>query len=313
VIKNKNRTEAPARWSIRRLAKYLSISLLVGVFIAALLDIGLAWGYIWFLMHPGCPLDNQTVKAPAVEVWLQAGEGRRLMVWYSPPQNGAVVIALGGLEGALGGNLPPVHFLIERGYGALQIGSRACARPPLPVTLGAREADEVAAALEFLQAQREVQRVGIMGYSMGAAAAIRSAARYAEIEAVVAEGGYFNLGEDIVETGGNEPLARRIFYYTIAGAYWLQSGINPWEISPIEDLPAISPRAVLLIYGEHEASSGRAEAQYAAALEPRFLWIVPGGTHGGNYRQATQEYERRVLEFFDQTLTGNNPMVNFLP
>jgi len=302
VIKDKNRTEAPSRWSRERLAKYLGTSLLAGLVIAALLYLGLAWGYTWFLTHPGCPVDSQAVEAPAVEVWLQTGEGRRLKAWYSPPQNGAVVIALGGLEGALGGNLPPVQFLIEQGYGALQIGSRACAQPPLPVTLGAREAEEVATLLEFLDRQSIVKRVGIMGYSMGASAAIRAAARHGEIEAVVAEGGYFNLGEDIVEPGGAEPFSRHIFLYTIAAAYWLQSGRNPWEISPIDDLPAISPRPVLLIYGEHEASSGRAEAQFAAALEPRYLWIVPGGTHGGNYRLATQEYERRVLKFFNQAL-----------
>ncbi len=281
-------------------ARYVLISLLFGLVLAILIEIGLAWGFVWVLMHPGCSSKTVEAQAPTVEVWLQSGEGTQLKAWYSAPQNGVVIIALGGLEGALGGNLPPVSFLIERGYGVFQMDSRACARPAQPVTLGGREAEEVAAALDFLRGEKEIQQVGIMGYSMGGAAALRAAAMHPEIAAVVAEGGYFNLGDHIIEADGNEPFFRRIFLYTIAGAYWLQSGRNPWEISPIDDLPGISPRPVLLIYGEHEVSSGRAQAQFEAAREPRTLWIVEGGGHGQNYGLATEEYERRVLEFFNR-------------
>ena len=243
----------------------LALMLVLGPFVAALSLVVLAWGYIWFLMHPGCRDENPARGAPTVEVWLPVEEKAKLKAWFTPPSNGVVVIALGGLEGALGDRLPPVQFLIAQGYGALQIDSRACARPALAVTLGAREAEDVAAALEYLRQQGGVKQVGIFGYSMGAAAAIRAAARYPGIAAVAAEGGYYNLGEDIVESDGSDPFVRKIFLYTIAGAYRLQSGVNPWQISPISDLPKISPRPVLLIYGEQEAGSGRAEDQFAAA------------------------------------------------
>lgn len=288
-------------WRGGKWARYLFSGLIVGLLVVALIEIGLAWGYIWYLMHPDCPDEKPAIQAPAMEIWLQTPEGAQLRAWYSPTQNGAVIITLGGLEGALGERQPPARFLSERGFGVLQIDSRACAMPPLPVTLGAREAEDVAAALEYLQGQRGVEWIGVFGYSMGGAGAIRAAAKYPEIAAVVAEGGYFNLGEDIVETDG-QPLWRRIFLYAIAGSFWLQSGENPWGISPIDDLPAISPRPVLLIYGEQEADSGRAEAQYSAALEPRYLWIVPGGDHGRNHQQAPREYEQRVLHFFEEAL-----------
>jgi fermentation-respiration switch protein FrsA (DUF1100 family) len=164
---------------------------------------------------------------------------------------------------------------------------------------------DAAAGLAFLHTRAEVDpaRVGIFGFSMGGAGAIRTAARYPEISAVVAEGGYFNLGRDFVEPEVDEPLVRKVFLYTIAGVFWLRTGVNPWEVSPVDDIGAISPRPVLLIYGEREAASGRAQMQLDAAGEPKALWIVPGGDHGQNHRVAPEEYARHVVEFFDSVFT----------
>jgi pimeloyl-ACP methyl ester carboxylesterase len=58
---------------------------------------------------------------------------------------------------------------------------------------------------------------------------------------------------------------------------------------------------VLLIYGEAEAVSGRAAEQFAAAGEPKQLWLVPGGGHGTNHAAAGEGYEEKVLEFLAQT------------
>jgi fermentation-respiration switch protein FrsA (DUF1100 family) len=171
------------------------------------------------------------------------------------------------------------------------------------VTLGAKEAQDAEAGLSFLAGRPEVNRIGVFGFSMGASAALRAAARHAQIAVVVAEGGYFNLGNDFVEPDRHVSLFRRIFLYAVAAAYWLQSGVNPWVVSPIEDIGRISPRPVLLIYGEAEAESGRALAQFAAAKEPKDLWIVPGGSHGTNHVTSPGDYEHRVIEFFSAALS----------
>jgi fermentation-respiration switch protein FrsA (DUF1100 family) len=41
---------------------------------------------------------------------------------------------------------------------------------------------------------------------------------------------------------------------------------------------------------------------YAAAHEPKELWIVPGAGHGGYAGLAPQEYAQRVTAFFDKVL-----------
>jgi len=281
--------------------RYIGIFLISGIVLAMLVNSTLAWGFVWFLLHPGCDRSNSSESLPEpVEVWLSSSEDAKIKSWYYPPSNGVVIITVGGLQGALGDNLPPVRFILEHGYGVLQLDSRACGMPPRPVTLGAHEVDDVSAALEFLHSQPNVSGIGIFGFSMGGAAALMSAARYPEIKAVVAEGGYYNLGDDFVEPDNRERFARRVFLYTVAWSYWLQSGDNPWQVSPIDDIAKISPRPLMLVYGEYEAGSGRAQAQFDAASEPKSIWIVPGGTHGTNHLVEPVEYPRRVLEFFNQ-------------
>lgn len=295
---------APTTSLSKRVLQLFAFALLVVTILYLVINTGLAWMYISVFTNPICWRRLQPIEGLPLpqEHRLRTEDGLNLRAWYYPPDNGVAVIALGGTGGALGQNLPPAGFLVKAGYGVLQIDSRACADHHALVTLGAKEVLAAKAGLDFLLDRSEVERIGVIGFSMGGATGIRAAARYAEIGAVVAEGGYFNLGKDMVEPDVPKSIPHSLLLYTIAGSYWLQTGVNPWEVSPVDDLPKISPRPVLLIYGEHEARDGRARVQYDAAGEPKGLWLVPDGDHGRNHLVAPQEYERRVLEFFDRTL-----------
>ncbi len=211
---------------------------------------------------------------------------------------------MGGQGGSLGSNLPPILFLIKAGYGVLQIDSRACAIPKAAVSLGGDELYDAQAALSFLNVRPEVERIGAYGFSMGGAAAIRAAARYPDIGAVVAEGNYDNLGHEILEPERRKSLPEHLFLRSIAMWVWLLSGTDPWSLSPIDDISLISPTPVLLIYGEHEVASGGAARLLAAAGNPKSLWIVPGGSHGRNHLVASGDYEEQVLTFFNRALAG---------
>lgn len=281
----------------------LGVTALLGV--ALFGNVFLAWGYVSALIRPAChpPRVNPDLPTPQTYT-LTTKDGISVEAWYYPSHNGAVIIALGGQQGALGVSLPSVEVLVENGYGVLQIGSRVCATPPSPVTLGAKETLDAAAGLEFLLTRPEVDvdKIGVFGFSMGGVTAIRTAAQNERVAAVLAEGGFFNLGADIVETGTKKPFPQAVFLYTIAGLYWLRTGINPWKLSPIDDLPSISPREVFLVYGENEIDSGRGWEQYEVTGEPKGLWVVPQGDHGQNHTASPEEYDRQVLSFFDRVL-----------
>lgn len=287
-----------------RLTRLVGLIIAVAVWVFLIINIFLAGQYVLSLAHPVCIHSPKPLsyRPSPEEHWIPTGEGRLLRIWYYPPSNGAVIITMGGLGGALGDSLPPVDFLIDHGYGVVQVDQRGCSHPPAAVTLGAKEEQDTEAVIEFLESQSDVKTLGGFGFSMGGVTAIRAAARHPEIAAVVAEGGYYNLGDDFVEKGSRLPLTERTFLYTVAGIYWLYHRVNPWQVSPIDDLPEISPRPVFLIYGENEVASGHALEQYQAASDPKQLWIVPGGAHGSNAEVAPAEYQAAILDFFNQYL-----------
>jgi dipeptidyl aminopeptidase/acylaminoacyl peptidase len=297
-----NHSVPPLSIRITRLAVFSLATLLialVGIYFV------IAWIYIYALTQPPCQTPRPIPAYPHPEEHhLTTEDDLQIRAWYYPSQNGAAILSLGGPGGSLGTRIPPVDILLDEGYGVLQIDSRACAQPPAPVTLGYDETLDAAAGLAFLLSQPEVdpQRIGAYGFSMGGVTTIRVAARHPEISAALPEGGYYNLGDHVLKTPRTIPGLEKLFRFTIALAYRLNTGINPWSSSPIDDIAQISPRPVFLIYGEYEVDNGGGRLQYEAAEEPKELWVVPHGNHGRNHLVAPEEYRRRVLDFFNQAL-----------
>jgi fermentation-respiration switch protein FrsA (DUF1100 family) len=68
----------------------------------------------------------------------------------------------------------------------------------------------------------------------------------------------------------------------------------------------IAPRPLLLIHGELDdlITADNARALYAAAGEPKELWILPAVEHSGALEAAREEYQERVSGFFRRWLRG---------
>ena len=78
-------------------------------------------------------------------------------------------------------------------------------------------------------------------------------------------------------------------------------GVEVDEIRPIDKLCSISPRKLLLIYGELDEGvpPGSAEAMLSEACEPVEMWIVPLANHRNFVEIAQEEYLARLLRFFE--------------
>ena len=272
------------------------------VTIMIILGVGSAWIFISQLIYPGCPDPTLILGLPIPEEhWLGTEDGYSIRIWYYPTKNNAAIITFGGPVGSLGDHTFPNDALIQEGFGIVQVDTRACASPTAPVTLGGNELYDAKAALSFLQGQDSVDegKIGAMGFSLGGATAIRLAAQHPEIQSVVRDGGFSNLGE-LLNPSPRNSIPIEFFQIICLEIFRDTTGINPWDVSPVDDLKMIAPRPVLLIFGETEANYGL--EQYKAAKEPKTLWIVPNGAHGMNYSVAPDEYKERLLTFFSQTL-----------
>jgi len=195
--------------------------------------------------------------------------------------------------------------LSHRGYFVLLFDFRAHGESGGGRTsLGYHEQKDVIAALDFLRTRKEIdaKRIGIYGFSMGGSAAILAEAKTNAFSAVVADSAFTSLRDQArgAITGFYHLPAFPFLPLSILG-YELYFQTRVDNISPVSVIAQIAPVPVLIIAGEGDqlipADNGR--KLYAAAHEPRELWIIPGAEHGGTLAAAGSEYEKRVGEFFD--------------
>jgi fermentation-respiration switch protein FrsA (DUF1100 family) len=269
---------------------------------------GVAWMQVDAFLHPRRLPHGDTPAAAGVgyrDVAFAAPDGVVLLGWYLPSQNGAAVIVGHGIGGQR--RLEPALMLARHGYGVLTFDWRAHGESGgARCTLGYEEVGDVEGALAWLQAQPEVEagRIGMLGESMGAVTAIRAAARLPGIGAVVAESPYADLEESIgnVWRGTGLP-AFPMVPLQIALGEW-RTGLDLDDVQPLEDVAAISPRPILILAGGRDPITGPEAGQryYAAAGEPKELWFEPDLGHLSFQEVYPEEYERRVVDFFDRAL-----------
>ncbi len=286
----------------RRLLNISLLAIFNILLIFLLVNFGIAWIFVSKLIQPECQEPQHlSVNYHPVEYWIKTSDDLSLRIWYYASQNGAVILSFGGLNGSLGNQIPQIDFLIESGYGVIQVDSRACAVPKANVTLGVFELLDAEAALAYAMNNVDAihGRIGTIGFSMGGATAIRLAARHPEIRAVVRDGGYKNMAK-LLTPGIDASILQKFFQFILYSIFQFRTGIDPKTINLLNDLLKISPRPVLLIYGENEANPGI--TQYQVLEEPKELWIVPGSTHGRNHLEYPVEYKNRILNFFNHAL-----------
>jgi dipeptidyl aminopeptidase/acylaminoacyl peptidase len=287
-----------------RLARFAIVALVAGL-VTAYVGTAVLSGalYARALTHPGCGDTGTTPADVGIEGAQDAAypthDGMILRAWYLPPQNGVVVILLPGLGGGRDGMLREGAILARHGYGLLMTEMRSCAHPEGQTSLGSYEAKDLQEAVTWVLGQPGVAHVGVLGYSLGGIAATLGAAKDERIEAVVAEGGFYDLAADVTNEGGTNSLWETITFQSILVFFRFETGVDAHDVSPISVIDRISPRPLLLIYGDLEAGETRPQEQLARAGEPKDLWIVPGAWHGGYLDVAAEEWEQRVVAFFD--------------
>jgi dipeptidyl aminopeptidase/acylaminoacyl peptidase len=255
--------------------------------------------YLQILLNPVC-IRGIEVPEGYTDVKLETPDGLSLAGWWMPSRNGKVVLLLGGLGATRDAMLPEARILAEHGYGTLTIDYRTCAGKIS--TLGYREVNELRAMTSFALRQQEVDHLAVLGFSVGGTAGILGTAQIPEIEAVIAEGNYANLYDEMTSTHATAFSLDWQIQQMVILEYWLFTGIHPRDVSPLEALEDISPRPIMFIHGEREIQRTRGSEQYAAGGKNAQLWIVPEAGHGEYSQVNPSRYEEQVIQFLEQTL-----------
>jgi fermentation-respiration switch protein FrsA (DUF1100 family) len=257
-------------------------------------------------------LDVSNTGRPVERVVFRASDGTELVGWFVPGEGDGAAIVISHGSGANGpGSYPGVAFLNRAGYHVFVFDHRAHGQSGGPATtLGPREVYDMLGAVAYLRSRSDTdpERIGAIGCSMGSAVAIGAAAEDWAIKAVVAESVYADIGE-LWTRFGYVGIKKTSIHWSWGGlmrlATWLWTGYRVASFAPEALIGDISPRPVLIIHGEHDNGAttvADAHRLYAAARDPKELWIVAEAGHCSAHALFPEMYEERVLQFFDRAL-----------
>ena len=260
------------------------------------------------VLHPPHKQEDHTLAdfdLPAQEVTFLGRDGTRLAGWYIPaggPPAPAIVLSHGHGR-SRSELLPHANFLHRAGYAVFVFDYRHRGESEgSEVAMGLSEQDDLLAAIDYLAGQPDVdaRHIGILGLSMGSVVALLVAARDQRIRTVVAECPYATA-EAIMTRALQHFYHLPRFPFAVAAKRLveLRLGTSIDVADAIDVVRRIAPRPLMFIADEDDAVLGPDETRkrYDAAREPKRFWLVPAAGHARGWQAASEEYERRVLEF----------------
>ncbi|HEU0020720.1 MAG TPA: alpha/beta hydrolase [Dehalococcoidia bacterium] len=305
------RAMKPTSWHRKFANAYLS----AGAVVSVLVIVGVGWIGSERGIHPTlCDSGNESISDyPLLEQAAEPvsfpvpGLGQRAG-WFIAGRRQSTVILLHGFGCRRQEMLVHALVLNQAGYSTLLFDFYGHGESDgETVTLGFYERQDALAAVAYLKTRDDVDpsNLGTLGISMGASVAIMAAAMTPDIKAVVADSPFQSAARGIEEgftrvTG----LPRFPFAPIVLRFVQWRLGISPDDIAPIEQVAAISPRALLLIHGvaDTELFPGNSEALLAAAGEPKELVLLPDIVHGRGIKDLPDEYAELIVGFFDRYL-----------
>jgi uncharacterized protein len=260
----------------------------------------------WRDLYPvRLPVDQDAARRLGLAaIDFQADDGVPLRGWYRGPARGAAVLLVHGHGANRMQMLDQAELLVGEGYGVLLFDLRAHGESGGQVaTSGAHEQLDVRAALAALRRQPGMAgaRIGAIGFSVGGIALAGVAVRDPAVAALVLEAAAPTLEENF---DADLPKDRPGERWTSRAVHEQTGKFKVADVRPIDHVPHLAKRPLLLVYGERDPLFSRAtrERMLQAAGDCASLWVVPGAGHGHYLEADRAGYVARVLPFLQRAL-----------
>jgi pimeloyl-ACP methyl ester carboxylesterase len=238
-------------------------------------------------------------------------DGERIAGWYIPaaeggPSDGPTVVLVHGHGDAKSGMLKYAPLLHDRHH-LLLLDLRNHGRSTgTHTTMGAREAADVQAMLDWLAAEKGVRRVVLFGSSMGGVAAANVADDDRRVIALVLDSTHARLQNTIESRLRNagHPIAGPGWIAVWIGA-WIRTGENVAAADAVDAVGRLGDRPLLVLQGGADIDQGpeNAEELLEAAEEGGVeveLHTCPDATHGRVVDTCPNEYRDWLLPFLER-------------
>lgn len=271
------------------------------VFYSLVIFIGLPFAFSQVMIRT-YPRPTEPPPAGAEEVRMLS-EGLRLRGWLFRGEAGrAAVVVAHGVGDSIESYAGVAAVLRKRGHTVLLVDLRGHGGSEgTRCTLGGREREDVRSAMALVT-ERGLAGSGlvVMGYSMGAVAALRAAAGRADVRAVVVEAPYDTYRENVVHHAWlvyRIPRWVPIIPLSVALAEW-RAGFAADEVDAVAAARDIRAPLLAIVDGADDRMPERVVRRvYDAHPGPKRFWVAPGAGHVG--AMLDRDYWPHVLGFLE--------------
>jgi alpha/beta superfamily hydrolase len=238
-------------------------------------------------------------------------DGLKIAAWYIPSDNNQKVIVLvhgrdDSRTKAFGGQFVSFANVIHNaGYSVLMFDLRGYGQSAdSRYYFGIRERRDVLGAVDWLQTcGYQPGKIGVLGYSLGAASVIGAAAEEPAIGAIWIDSAFADIRSVITKNWVQESGLPLIF---LTSTEWMTRLIYGYDITasrPIEEIAKIAPRPIYLTHCKTDQMISVSNMdQLLAVAQNTQTWVIPECVHALGYTVVPDEYNQKVISFFNTSL-----------
>ncbi|MFD4932132.1 alpha/beta hydrolase [Peribacillus butanolivorans] len=270
----------------------------------------------WKLIHPpdrpvidnpknyGLNYENISFKSRGNDITLKG--------WYIPAEKNEKMTLIFG-HGYLANREEPraealklVKTLVSDGYNVLMFDFRAWGESEGKMcTLGLYEKYDMQGAIDWVKQNKPESRIGLFGFSMGAATSLLVAAEENCVEVVVADSPFSDLKAYLNENLSYfTKLPKYPFNPIILNTIPFLSGVKLDVVKPIDVIGKIYPRKVLFIHSDADKTIFCRHSELLSNCHPdKFTyWKTSGVLHLRSHQAYPNEYQEKVLSFLNSAV-----------
>ncbi|KAA0024112.1 alpha/beta hydrolase [Antrihabitans cavernicola] len=278
------------------------------IFVALIVVLAIVYaGISWFFSEkliaakfaPLGPVDVASYGLPQPELIEIPGDGVTLAGWYfaNPRKAGCATVMLHGFSGSKQEILGPTPLFWNRGCDLLLYDARGHGESsPSLLTYGAHEKDDLGRAVDWLANRTSLphSKIGLAGWSYGAATAIQAAADIPDLAFVLADSSYSSLG-DIARAQGKQQFGSwtKIFVPGALLVAGIRGGFDARGVAPDDAIRDVKEPTLLIHSRQDEFTPvEQSEEIYANSDHSHTELVIPDwvAPHAFSYTKNNAGY-----------------------
>lgn len=235
-----------------------------------------------------------------------------IKAWYIPAKDSDKIIIIvpgfGANKSVLLDLAPPLH---KEGFDLLMIDLRGQGESDSgPCTFGVEESRTILASIDWIKNNILTQRkrISIIGFSIGATAALIAATHSDKIDTIISEGAIYDLNS-VIKKGMKQAIGilGLIYYPIVRMLYRHYTGISPKYVNLIDNSQDFRAKKIMIISDSLDKISDIESAKmfYKKIKGGRMLWEVEGAQHSQAFYKNQEEFIQRVVKYIREVPNNN--------